>query len=104
MTKSLCRLMAVITLSVSLITVQAQPLKKENKPYKILTSGRQLTIKSSKTIQNVMIWTTDGHRVVEQKAINETTVKVDIPVSRNTFYLMIEMPGGKVYTERIGIQ
>ncbi len=102
--KSVYRLLAIIALSVSLLAVQAQPLKKENKPYKVLTSGRQLTIKSSKPIRNVMLWTTDGHRVVEQKGINDNLVKVDIPIFRNSFYLMIEMPGGKVYTERVGIR
>lgn len=102
--KSVCRLLAVVTLSVSFLALQAQPLKKESKPYKVLTSGRQLTIKSSKTILNIMVWTTDGHRVVEQKGINDNIVKVDIPVFRNAFFLMIELPGGKVYTERVGIQ
>lgn len=102
--QSVYRLVAVVALSVSVLAAPAQPLKKEPKPYKVLTSGRQLTIKSSRNIQNLMVWTTDGHRVVEQKDINSNQVRVDIPVSRSSYYLMIEMPGGKVYTERIGVQ
>lgn len=104
MMQSVYRLVAVVALSVSVLAAPAQPLKKEPKPYKVLTSGRQLTIKSSRNIQNLMVWTTDGHRVVEQKDINSNQVRVDIPVSRSSYYLMIEMPGGKVYTERIGVQ
>lgn len=104
MMQSVYRLVAVVALSVSVLSAPAQPLKKDPKPYKVLTSGRQLTIKSSRNIQNLMVWTTDGHRVVEQKDINSNQVRVDIPVSRSSYYLMIEMPGGKVYTERIGVQ
>lgn len=102
--QSVYRLVPVVALSVSVLAAPAQPLKKDPKPYKVLTSGRQLTIKSSRNIQNLMVWTTDGHRVVEQKDINSNQVKVDIPVNRSSYYLMIEMPGGKVYTERIGVQ
>ena len=100
---SVNRLLAIVALSVSLQVAGAQPLKKESKPYKLLTSGKQLTIKSTRNIKNVMVWTNDGHRVVEQKDINSSQVKLDIPISRSSFYIMIEMPGGKVYTERIGL-
>lgn len=100
---SVNRLLAIVALSVSLQVAGAQPSKKEVKPYKILTAGRQLTIKSSRNIKNVMVWSNDGHRVVEQKDINSSQVKLDIPISRSSFYIMIEMPGGKVYTERIGL-
>ena len=101
---SVNRLLAIVALSVSLQVTAAQPVKKESKPYKILTAGRQITIKSSKNIKNVMVWTNDGHRVVEQKDINSSQVKLDIPITRSSFYVMNEMPGGKVYTERIGMQ
>jgi len=101
---SVNRLLAIVFLSVSLQVAGAQPPKKEPRPYKIQSAGRQLTIKSSRNIKNVMVWTTDGHRVIEQKDINSTEVKLDIPVSRSSFYVMIELPGGKVYTERIGMQ
>jgi hypothetical protein len=104
MMKSAHRLLAIIALSVSLLAVQAQPLKKENRPYKVLTSGRQLTIKSSKTIQHVMLWTTGGDRVVEQKDINNSSFTIDIPINRKTFFLMVGLSDGKVYTQKIGVQ
>lgn len=104
MMQSVYRLLALVALSLTVLAAPAQPLKTGNKPYKVMTSGRQLTIKSNKNIQNLMVWTTDGHRVVEQKGINSNQVKVEIPVIRSSFYLMIELPGGKVYTDRIGVQ
>jgi hypothetical protein len=103
MMKSVSRLLAVIVLSISCFSLQAQPFNKETKPYKVITSGRQLTIKSSRAINNVMVWTTDGNRVVEQKNINNNSFTIDIPVYRKAFYLMIGLTNGKIYTEKIGV-
>ena len=56
---------------------QAQPLNtavaKENeksKPFRILTSGKLVSIKSTKTIKNVMVWTSGGNRIIEDKNRN----------------------------------
>lgn len=109
MQQSIRRLLAVVILSLSLFVSQAQPdsklpEKKETKPYKILTSGKQITIKSTKDINHVMLWTTGGNRVVEQKEINKGSYTINIPVNQKTFFLMIGLVGGKIYTEKIGIQ
>lgn len=103
MIRSVYRLFAMLLLSVLFIAGEAQPVKMETRPYKVLTSGRQLTIKSSKVIQNVMLWTTGGDRVFEQKDINNNTITIDIPISRRAFFLMIGLASGKVYTEKIGV-
>lgn len=78
--------------------------KQEEKPYKLLTSSKQVTIKSTKTIKHIMLWTTGGNRVVEQKDINASSFIVTIPVNQKTFFLMIGLSDGKIYTEKIGIQ
>jgi hypothetical protein len=51
-----------------------------------------------------MLWTTTGDRVVEQRAINTTLFTIDIPINRKTFFLMVGMANGKVYSEKIGVQ
>lgn len=109
MQQSIRRLLAVVTLSLLLFVSQAQsdsnfPLKKEPKPYKILTAGKQITIKSTKDIKHVMLWTTSGNRVVEQKEINKTSFTINIPVNQKAFFMMIGLVGGKTYTEKIGLQ
>lgn len=81
-----------------------QQKSKIEKPYKVLTSGRQLTINSDKKIHHIMLWTTNGDRVVEQKNINETNYTIRVPINRNAFFIMVGMADGKVYTEKIGIQ
>ena len=109
MLKSIPRLLAVVSLSLCMAAAQAQPLnddpaKAEAKPYKILTSGKQVTIKSTKDIKHIMLWTNGGNRLVEQKEINASSYTFTIPVEGKYFFLMVGMMNGKIYTEKIGIQ
>lgn len=102
------RLIAAIILSASFLVSQAQPemtvANKESKPYKVMTVGKQITIKSSKQIKQVMLWTTSGYRVVEQREINNSYYILNIPVNQKTFFLMIGLSDGKIYTEKIGVR
>ena len=104
MQQSIRRLVAVATLSLLFFVSQAQPEKQEAKPYKVLTSGKQITIKSSKDINHVMLWTIGGNRVIEQKEINKSSYSFTIPVNQKAFYLMIGLTSGKIYTEKIGLR
>jgi hypothetical protein len=109
MASSVRRLSAVATLSFLFFISKAQPagnqsIKKEIRPYTILTSGKQITIKSGMNIQHVMIWTTSGHRVVEQRDINAVSYTFTISIDEKIFFLMVGLEGGRIYTEKIGIQ
>src|SRR5258706_16104181 len=109
MATSARRLMAVSILSVSLFVSKAQPaagqpVKKKPLPYQVLTSGKQIIIKSNCNIQHVMLWTSSGHRVVEQRDINAASYTFTIPVDEKIFFLMLGLEGGKIYTEKIGMQ
>jgi cytochrome c oxidase assembly protein Cox11 len=76
----------------------------EPRPYKIQTSGKQVTVKSTKNIRNIMVWTASGHRVIEQRDINNPSFTFNIPVSEKWFFVMIHVEGSKPYTEKIGVQ
>ena len=101
------RLTAIAFLSLAFTTAKAQAVPatatQQQKPYKVLTSGRQITIKSARSIQQVMLWTAAGNRVVEQKELNNNSFVLNIPVSQKTFFLMIGLNDGKVYTEKLAI-
>ena len=100
---SVRRLLAAALLSVSFAALHAQA-KKENKPYKVLSSGKQISIKSNRNIQHVMLWTSNGHRVVEKREINAASYTFTVPINDKIFFLMVGLEGGKIYTEKIGIQ
>jgi hypothetical protein len=109
MISSVRRLLVIAALSVSYIVSPAQPVagqisKKEILPYKVLTSGKEITLKSSRNIQHVMLWTSGGDRVVEQRDINATSFTFTITINEKIFFLMIGLENGKVYTEKIGVQ
>jgi hypothetical protein len=100
------RFAAIVVITCLSVLSQAQPLNtvtEGKKPYKILTSGKQVTVKSSKNIKNIMVWTASGHRIVEQKEINEPTFSFNVSVGEKVFFLMIQFEGSKPYTEKIGI-
>ena len=100
LTRLLC-----LCLSVFLgVAVAAQPEKSPPKPYKIMSSSKQLIIKSSKNIKHIMLWTTGGNRVSEHKDINATQYVLEITAPQKTFFLMIALDGGKIYTEKIGLR
>ena len=107
--KAISRLLAVLSLSLLVFSSQAQPVndilvKKEAKPYKVLTSGKQITIKSNNNISHVMLWTNGGNRLVEQREINASSYSFTIPISGKFFFLMVGLVNGKIYTEKIGLR
>jgi len=92
---------------------QAQPVnnsetvkenEKTSKPYRILTAGKSVTIKSTKTIKNVMVWTAGGHRIVEEKNLNASSYNFRITANEKIFFVMVQLVDGKTYSEKIGIQ
>lgn len=102
------RFMVIASAVLLSLATQAQPendlLKNDNKPYRILTSGKQVTIKSKKTIKNVMVWTSNGHRIVEQRDINAASFSFQPAVKEKVFFVMIQYEGLKPYTEKVGVQ
>lgn len=79
-------------------------IEKTSKPYRILTSGKQVTIKCVKNIKSLMVWTSGGHRIVEEKNLNATSYNFRIQVSEKIFFVMVQLADGKTYSEKIGVQ
>ncbi|MBK7680878.1 MAG: hypothetical protein IPP02_07525 [Chitinophagaceae bacterium] len=104
MMNAIRRLLAIVLLSVVVLDLQAQPFAKETKPYKILTSGKNITIKSTNNINHIMIWTNGGNRLIEQRSINANNYSFTIPINGKFFFLMVGLSNGKIYTEKIGVQ
>jgi hypothetical protein len=108
---SVRRLIAIAVITCLSVFSYAQPSPvnetetiRVNKPYKVLTSGKQVTIKSTKEIKSIMVWTASGHRIMEEKDVNTTSFSFNINVSEKVFFIMIRFEGAKPYTEKIGVQ
>ena len=78
--------------------------EKTFKPYRILTSGKQVTVKSTKNIKTLMVWTSGGHRIVEEKNLNVNSYSFRIQVNEKVFFVMVQLADGKTYSEKIGVQ
>ena len=74
-----------------------------NEPYKILTQGKKITIKTKTRLKKILIWTASGHRIAEDQNLNENTWSFTVNNNENVFYLMLELADGKRYTKKIGL-
>jgi hypothetical protein len=74
------------------------------KPFRILTNGKRITIRSDKDISRVIVWTSSGNRFVEQANIEASTYNFTIPSKERFVFIMLELQGGKRFTEKIGVQ
>jgi len=95
---------AFLLLSIAAFAQPGTPDKSENKPYRIHTFGRQVTIKSTKQIQHIMVWTASGHRIVEQRDFNASNYTFTARMKESVFFIMIQYQGSKPYTEKIGVK
>jgi hypothetical protein len=78
--------------------------KTESKPFRILTNGKQITIQSNKSISKIIVWTSGGNRFVEQSNLEVSTYNFTIPAKEKFVFMMLELQGGKRFTEKIGGQ
>ena len=78
--------------------------KTESKPFRILTNGNRITIQSNQDINRILVWTTTGHRLVEQANLEAPSYSFTIPNTEKYFFVMIQLKNGKYYTEKIGVQ
>jgi hypothetical protein len=76
----------------------------ESKPFRILTNGKQITVQSSKNIIKIIVWTSSGNRFVEQSNIEASSYNFTIPAKEKFVFMMLELQGGKRFTEKIGVQ
>ena len=74
------------------------------KPFKVLTNGKQITIRSKQNLKSLMVWTASGHRFVEEKQLTSNSYSFTVPTKENIFYIMLETAEGKRFTERMGVK
>ncbi len=104
--------LAVILCIATLATAQADAIPDKTaiaerpapKPYKVLTSGKRITVQSKTEINKVLVWTSTGHRFVEENNVKAPSYSFNVTINEKFLYIMLEMKDGKRYTEKIGVQ
>ncbi len=74
------------------------------KPYKVLTNGKQITIQSKQNLKSLMVWSSSGHRIVEEKELKTTSYSFTVPSKEKICFIVIETLEGKRFTEKIGVK
>ena len=74
------------------------------KPFKVLTNGKQITVQSKQNLKSIMVWTSSGHRFVEEKELKTNAYSFTVPSKEKVFFIMIETAEGKRFTEKMGVK
>ena len=103
-------LLLFFAVNIILVNAQDKPVKvlektesNFQKPYKVLTSGKKITIQSKQNLQSLLVWTANGHRFVEQIKINANSFSFEVPTKEKIIFMLVEMMDGKRYTSKIGV-
>jgi len=78
--------------------------KTAGKPFRILTNGKRITVQGSKDIISIIVWTASGNRFIEQTNLETSSYNFTIPAKEKYVFVMLELRGGRRYTEKIGVQ
>jgi hypothetical protein len=82
--------------------------KKAAKPFKILTSGRQITVKSAdntNSLKQILVWTSTGHRIVEQHELDVPSFDFSVSgINDKIFFMLVEFKDGKRVSEKFGVR
>jgi hypothetical protein len=103
---------AILFASISSISLAQDPGPKAKaateisatKPFRILTNGQRITIQSNKNISSLIAWTASGNRFVEQTNVHAPSYIFVVPSKEKYVFVMLQLDGGKRYTEKIGIR
>ena len=74
------------------------------KPFKVLTNGKQITVQTKQNLKSLMVWTSSGHRIVEEKDLTTNSYSFTIPAKEKVFFMMLETAEGKRFTEKMGVK
>ena len=74
------------------------------KPYKVLTNGKQITIQAKQNLKSLMVWSANGHRIVEEKELKTSSYSFYVPTKEKICFISIETMEGKRFSEKIGVK
>lgn len=74
------------------------------KPYKVLTNGKQITIQIKQNLKSLIVWTSSGHRIVEERDVKVTNYSFTMPAKEKVFFIVLETTEGKRFTEKMGVK
>jgi len=73
-------------------------------PYKIYQSGSRLVINNKYIMEELIVWSSDGKRLLERKNVPEGVLYLPLQNMRGLVFVHISMTDGNRYTERIVLQ
>jgi hypothetical protein len=85
-------------------TYKDSTLSNPAKPFRVLTSGKRITIQGSQPIKRILGWTASGHRFIENNNVDAVSCNFELPGGERFAFIMIQMKDGRHFTEKIGAE
>lgn len=85
-------------------TTRNTVLNNPAKPFKVLTNGKQITVQSKQNLKSIIVWTSGGHRFVEEKELKTNSYTFNVPAKEKVIFIMVETAEGKRFTEKMGVK
>lgn len=94
---------SLLALLLSLAPGPAPAQSADTRPFKLLSAGRQLTLRSPKPMHRILVWTIEGNRLAEWRETASSQVTIELPVYRKVYFLMVVFADGKVWSGKIAV-
>ncbi len=90
-----------LTGEVSYSSVMAVSFNQKINPYRIYQSGNQLVVQNTSSIESLVVWNSQGKRLIEKKNIQQGTTHVSLNNSRGFAFVHINLEDGTRFTEKV---
>lgn len=74
------------------------------KPFKLLTSGSQVTVQARQNLVRITVWKSNGQRLLDKEGIASTQFSFTSNNRDRFYFIMLELADGSRFTEKLGLQ
>jgi hypothetical protein len=90
-----------LTGEVSYSSVMALSFNQKINPYRIYQNGNQLVVQNTSSIESLVVWNSQGKRLIEKKNIQQGTTHVSLNNSTGFAFVHINLEDGTRFTEKV---
>ena len=82
-------------------TVMMLSFNQKVNPYRIYQAGNQLVVQNTSSIESLVVWNSQGKRLIEKKNIQQGTTHVSLNNSTGFAFVHINLEDGTRFTEKV---
>jgi len=84
--------------------VARKDFSSNSKPFKLLTSGSQVTVQAKQNLVRITVWKANGQRLLDKEGLSSTQFSFTSNNGDRFYFIMLELADGSRFTEKLGLQ